>query len=96
MLETSKDVLNIVLAVSVFGVSFFISWALYYLVMTLRQLFKTVEGLKAKIDKVDEAITAFKDKIESSSSYLLLLGEGVKKLVDVMKRREKRRGKEEE
>ncbi len=95
MLETSKDVLNIVLAVSVFGVAFFISWSLYYLVMVMRQLFKTVESIKDKLDKVDEAITAFKNKIESSSSYLLLLGEGVKKLVDVMKSREKRREKED-
>ena len=95
LVETSKDVLNIILAISVFGVSFFVCWALYYLVMTLRQLFKTVESIKAKMDKVDEAITAFKNKIESSSSYLLILGEGVKKLVDVMKSREKRREKED-
>ena len=87
MLETSGDILNIVLAISVFGIAFFLCWALYYLVMTLRQLFKAVKEVKEKMDKVDEAIKAFKDKIESSSSYLLLIGEGVKKLVEVMKRR---------
>ena len=95
MLETSRDVLNIILAISVFSISFFIVWALYYLVMTLRQLFKTIESAKKRIDRVDEAIIAFKNKIESSSSYLLLLGEGVKKLVDIMKDREKRREKDE-
>ncbi len=91
MLETSKDILNIVLAISVFGISFFIAWSLYYLVMILRQAFKAVKELKARMDKIDETITAFKNKIESSSSYLLFLGEGVKKLVEVMRSRESRK-----
>jgi len=91
MLETSKDVLNIVLAISVLGISFFIAWSLFYLTMILRNLFKAVKEFKERLDKVDEAVTAFKNKIESSSSYLLLLGEGVKKLVEVMRKREKRR-----
>ncbi len=91
MLETSKDVLNIVLAISVLGISFFIAWSLFYLTMILKNLFTVVKEFKARLDKVDEAVTAFKNKIESSSSYLLLLGEGVKKLVEVMKSREKRR-----
>jgi len=95
MLETSKDVLNIVLAVSLFGISFFIIWALYYFVMVLRQVFKMVEGVKRKMDKVDETIDALKNKIENSSSYLLLIGEGVKKLVEIMKNREERKGDED-
>ncbi len=96
MLETSTDVLNIVIAISVFSISFFIVWSLYYLVIILRQLFITVKGVREKMDKVDEAITVFKNKIESSSSYLLLLGEGVKKLVEVMRKREKRRWEEDD
>ena len=95
MLETSSDVLNIVLAISVLSIAFFVSWALFYLVMTLKQIFKAVREFKSRLDKLDEAITSFKNKIESSSSYLLLLGEGVKKLVEVMKHREKRRAKED-
>jgi hypothetical protein len=85
MLETSKDVLNIVIAVSVFGVSFFVCWALYYFVMILRQMFKGVQEVKNIINRVDETIKAFKEKIESSASYLFLIGEGVKKMVDLMK-----------
>lgn len=94
MLETSSDVLNVVLAISIFSIAFFVSWALYYLVMTLKQLFRAVKEFQERLDKIDEAIMAFKNKIESSSSYLLLLGEGVKKLVEIMKSRERR--KEEE
>jgi hypothetical protein len=96
MLETSKDVLNIILAISVFGISFFVAWSFFYLMMILRNLFKAVQEFKERMDKIDEGIVAFRNKIESSSSYLLLLGEGVKKLVEIMKSREKRRVEEDE
>lgn len=89
MFETSKDILNIVLAISIASISFFISWALYYLVMTLRKVYLGVKEFKTRLDKIDEAVTAFKNKIESSTSYLLIIGEGVKKLVEIMKEREK-------
>ncbi len=85
MLETSKDVLNIVLAVSIGSLAFFLSWALFYLVMTMRQVYRGVKSLKEKFDRVEEILTAFKEKIENSASYLLLIGEGVKMLVEVMR-----------
>ncbi len=89
MLSTSQDILNIVLAVSIFSIAFLISWALYYLVMIFRQLFRTVQKIKTKVDRADEVIQALKNKIDSSSSYLLLIGEGIKKLVEVMKNKNK-------
>lgn len=85
MFETSKDILNIVLAVSVFGISFFICWSLFYFTMIIKNMFSVVKKLKDTIDKVDDAVKSFKDKVESTSSYLPLIGEGVKKLVDLMK-----------
>lgn len=88
MFETSKDILNIVLAISIASISFFFCWGLYYLVMSGRQVFKLISSLKERLDKIDEAVTAFKHKVESSTSYLLLIGEGVKKLVELMKERE--------
>jgi hypothetical protein len=34
---------------------------------------------------LDELVNSLKEKIEHSTSYLLLIGEGVKKLVEVIK-----------
>jgi len=85
MLETSKDALNIAIAVSVVGFTIFVCWAIYYFAMILRQGFNIFKEMRERLHKVDEVIKTLKEKIEHSTSYLLLIGEGVKKLVEVAK-----------
>ncbi|MFH0923865.1 MAG: hypothetical protein V1825_03980 [Candidatus Falkowbacteria bacterium] len=85
MFETTQDLLNTVKAVSIFGLAFFACWAIFYLAMILRQGFKIIKDTRERLHKVDEVIKALKEKIEHSASYLLLIGEGVKKLVDMAK-----------
>mgnify|MGYP001587390991 CR=1 FL=1 len=85
LLDGSQDLLNIVLSFCVLWLTIFIAWFIYYLAMTMRQIFMTVKETRRKINKIDEAIKAFKEKIEHSTSYLLLIGEGIKKLVEVTK-----------
>lgn len=87
MLENSKDLLNIAIAISVFGIALMSVYAIFYLTMILRQAFKIVKEMRDRIHKLDELMKLMKDKIEHSTSYLLLIGEGVKKLVDVIKER---------
>ena len=85
MLQNSQDFLNIVKAVSLFGFVFFVCWGLYYFAMILRQGYLIIKEMRDRIKKVDDVIKAFKDKIEHSASYLLLISEGVKKLIDLTK-----------
>ena len=87
MLETSKDFLNIALGLSVAVLFGFISWAVYYLVQILRQTFKIFKETRDRISKIDELIKTFKDKIEHSTSHIVLIAEGMKKLVEVIKER---------
>lgn len=84
MIENSKDILNITLAVSVFGLTAFICWGLYYLSMSLKQVFKAAHEIGAIFDKIDKLLDTAKEKLDHSASYLFLIGEGVKKLVDVV------------
>ena len=87
MLETSQDVLNIIKAVSLVAFVGFACWGMYYFSMIMRQIFKVVKEMRDRVSKVDELLKAVKDKIEHSTSYLLLIGEGVKKLVEVIQER---------
>ena len=87
MLDTSKDLLNIAIAIAVIGLTAFVCWTIYYLARILQQVFKTVKEMRGWIAKVDDLIKTMKEKIEHSTSYLLLIGEGVKKLVEVIKDR---------
>ncbi|MDO9399131.1 MAG: hypothetical protein Q7T79_00370 [bacterium] len=85
LFSNSKDLLNIVLSFCVLWLTIFIAWFIYYLAMTMRQVFLTAKETRQKIKKIDEAIKSFKEKIEHSASYLVLIGEGIKKLVEVTK-----------
>ena len=85
MFETSRDLLNIVIALCLLWLTIFIAWFIYYLVMIMRQAFKTVKEMRSRLHKIDELIKTLKEKIEHSSSYLMLIGEGIKKLVEVIK-----------
>ena len=91
MLETSKDILNIIIALSIFGLAFFICWSVFYLAMMLRQIFKIIKEMRDRTHKIDEIIKLIKKKIEHSTSSLTLIGEGVKKLVEVVKERAEKR-----
>jgi len=93
MFETSKDFLNIAIGVSVVGLAGFSCWAIYYLARILGQIFKLTKEMRDRIAKVDELIKTLKDKIEHTTSYLLLISEGVKKLVEVIKDKTEDKGK---
>ena len=95
MFETSGDILNIVKAISIFSISLFLSWAIFYFAMILRQVFKVVKDVKSFFDKVDEILNSIKEKIEHSSSHILLISEGIKRLVDIIaKYTDKKKDKE--
>ncbi|MFH1233334.1 MAG: hypothetical protein V1649_01630 [Patescibacteria group bacterium] len=97
LLNNSKDLLNIVLAFCALWLTIFIAWFIYYLAMIMRQLFQVVKETRQKINKINDVIKAFKEKIDHSASYLMLISEGVKKLVEVIKdRTENRMNKKKE
>lgn len=85
LIQDSKDLLNIVLAFCVLWLTIFLAWLIYYLAMTMREFFKAIKEMRQRIKKVDETIDAIKNKVEHSISYLSLIGEGVKKMVEAVK-----------
>jgi len=85
MLETSKDLLLIVIAFCVLWFTFFICWLLYYIISIIGSTRRIIKAIQQKVEKVDEVIDLVKSKIESSATYLGLIVEGVGKLVDYFK-----------
>ena len=96
-INDNQDLLYLVISLSVLGLTFFICWAIYYLAKILQQSFQIVKEMRDRLHKVDTVIDTVKKKIEHSASYLLLIGEGIKTLVQVMKSRgeKKKRVKKE-
>jgi CHASE3 domain sensor protein len=85
LIQSSKDLLYIVLAFCILWLTIFMAWFIYYLAMIMRQVFLSTKEMRERVKKVDEVMKALKEKIEHSASYLLLIGEGVKKLVEIAK-----------
>lgn len=85
LIQSSKDLLYVVLAFCILWLTIFTAWFIYYLAMLMRQVFLSAKEMRERVKKVDDALKAFKDKVEHSASYLLLIGEGIKKLVEIAK-----------
>jgi len=90
MIETSKDLLYVVLAFSVLWLTIFISWMLYYVIMMLRHVNQLITSFKEKVEKVSQAVEKIKEKFENTSSYLGLIGRAVEKMVDFVAERKKK------
>ncbi|MDD5291085.1 MAG: hypothetical protein PHZ04_03125 [Patescibacteria group bacterium] len=91
LIQDSKDLLYVVLAFCILWLTIFLAWFIYYLVMIMRQAYRIVKETREKINKVDEILKSLKEKIEHSASYLVLISDGVKKLVEVIKERSEER-----
>lgn len=85
ILETSKDVLYLSISFGVLLLSIITAWFIYYLAQIVRQIYKITEDMRERMKKIDEVVQMFKEKIEHSASYLFLIGEGVKKLVEIIR-----------
>lgn len=84
MIETSKDILLVTVAICIIAFTFFSCWGLFYLVGMMRNVFKISKDARTILKKIEEAIDLIKEKIKSSTSYLLLIGEAVKKILEIM------------
>lgn len=74
MIEDTRDILNIVLAFSVIWVAIFLSWFLYYLGKTMKNVNQIIEETQDKFRSVFSAIDFIRDKIgilASAAAYLV-------------------------
>jgi hypothetical protein len=95
MFSTSHDILLLVIAVCVAAFTFFLCWGMFYLVAMGRNVFKIFKDVRRIFDKIEGAVDAVREKIDSSAGYLFLIGEGIKKIVEIAKTwHEKQKGEE--
>lgn len=83
MLNNSKDLFYVVLAFGILWVSLGMFWVLWYVGRILREFLTIVKEIREKVQKVDALLDFVRRKMENSSYHLVLLTEGIKKLIDV-------------
>lgn len=80
-IESSKDLLFVVLAFSVLWVTVFISWLLYYVIAIVRDAEALVRQVRNAVEKIDELANAVHEKMERSAASFTLVAQAVKELV---------------
>ncbi len=82
MFENSKDILYIVLAVSILGVSTFLCVVLFYVVRILKNTSAVVDELAEKVQYLASIVDAIKEKVDQVSGIMSLgVGGMVKKFI---------------
>ena len=103
MFETSKDLLNLLLGVSVALVAVLFSWVLFEIGRMIKGVNDTINGMKKLVNSVNEVVDKFKDKAGEGMAYLTVLiksGQEVMKLIQKkkastdVKRKSKKKTKE--
>lgn len=87
MFETSRDILNWVLAVSIGVLAFFLCWSLYYFIASAQRIFKLIKQVEKGVSKAEELIELIEKKIAGSASYMVILGELIKRGMEFAKNR---------
>jgi preprotein translocase subunit YajC len=85
LIESSRDILNLVLAFSILWLSIFLVWFIYYLAMMFRQFYLIIKQTRERLEKVDEVIKSLKKKMEVGTSYLILVEGLAKKIIEAVK-----------
>jgi hypothetical protein len=80
-IETSKDLLFIVLAFCILWLSIFLSWLLYYLIAIVRDAESLVRQVRHAVDKIDELAHAAHEKMERSAASFTLIAQALKEVV---------------
>jgi hypothetical protein len=80
-IETSKDLLYVVLAFCALWLTVFISWLLYYLIALLRDADSLSRQIKGVVEKADQLAFAIHEKMERGAATMTLVANTIKELV---------------
>lgn len=93
MLETSKDVLNILLGVSVLMLAIWLSWVLYQVSKTLQNINKAMSMVQQVAESMHQLIDRLKEKASNLGTYLALIAKGGEQIFDFVKERQAKKSK---
>ncbi|OGY45423.1 MAG: hypothetical protein A3A24_01820 [Candidatus Buchananbacteria bacterium RIFCSPLOWO2_01_FULL_46_12] len=90
MLETSKDLLYLVIAFAVLWLTVFFCWAMYYVISMLRNMSKITISVREKLELVDKILKLVKEKLEKGSNHMAVLADSAIKLVGFFMEKQKK------
>jgi uncharacterized protein YoxC len=77
MIESSKDILYLVIAFCVLWVTVFLCWMLYYVMKILKNASQIIEEFRSRLQVLTEAIDYLRGKVETIHGLLSMASGGV-------------------
>jgi cell shape-determining protein MreC len=96
MLSTSVDILNLILALCITVLTFFLCWALFYVIVSVRRFYRITRKVDKIVTEGENIVEMIKEKMQSSAAYLFTAGEMAKKIFDFIKEKKRAKDYEEE
>ncbi|NCP16998.1 hypothetical protein CO134_00090 [Candidatus Kuenenbacteria bacterium CG_4_9_14_3_um_filter_39_14] len=87
MLDTSKDVLFYVSAISIIALTAFMCWLLYYFIAIVRNVYGLTRSLKKKMDLVEDILTSIKANVAHAANYIGIVVAGIDKIVNYVQQK---------
>ena len=81
MLETSKDLLFVVLALCVLWLTIFMSWLMYYVISIVRDAERIVRLVKSAAVKIDDIAQGIQDRLDKSAASFSLVAHALREVV---------------
>ena len=75
-IESSKDILYIVLSVCVLWATVFLCWMLYYVMKILKNTSQIIEEFRVRLETISTIISSIQNKIDNISGIMNLFTEG--------------------
>jgi len=90
MLETSKDLLLVVIAFCILWFTVFVCWSMYYIISMLRNASKITISVREKLELVDKILKLVKEKLEQGTNHMAVLADSAIKLVGFIMDKQKK------
>ncbi len=85
----SQDILFIVLAFCALWFTAFLCWLMYQAASLLKHVHGLVDEIKIKVASLEDAVMGMKRKFEGNIAMVSSIAEGVKKIIDAMRSRDR-------
>ena len=89
MFSTSADILNLILGLCIIVLTFFLSWAIYYLISSVQRIHKIIKRVEAGVTQTEEIIATVRNKLKNGSAYLMVLAEVARQALEFVKKNDK-------
>ena len=80
MFDTSKDILNLVIAFSVFWLAIWLSWIFYQIGKGLKNMNRTLDSVQKVLEGIRKGVDQFRDRAGTTMASLAVLLKGGKEI----------------